>query len=81
MIPKIIELLETMLEEEEKWCQERSVSVVFRSLMTLCKDNPNLDMEYCRKLTAQFTKDEQKRLGKLLADNKIKMLNSHCSFL
>jgi RNA polymerase primary sigma factor len=44
--------------------------------MTLCKDNPNLDMEYCRKLTAQFTKDEQKRLGKLLADNKIKMLNS-----
>lgn len=76
MIPKIIELLETMLEEEEKWCQERSVSVVFRSLMTLCKDNPNLDMEYCRKLTAQFTKDEQKRLGKLLADNKIKMLNS-----
>ena len=76
MIPKIIEMLEKMLQEEEKWCKERSVSGVFRSLMNLCKDNPNLDTEYCRKLTNQFTKDEQKRLGKLLADNKIKMLNN-----
>ncbi len=76
MIPKITEMLEDMLKEEEQWCKERSVSGVFQNLMKLCKDNPNLDTEYCRKLTAQFTKDEQKRLGKLLSDNKIKMLNN-----
>ena len=76
MIPKIIEIIEEMLVAEEKWCRERSVSSVFQNLMELCKDNPNLDAEYCHKLTAQFTKDEQKRLGKLLSENKIKLLNN-----
>lgn len=72
VIPKIAEIVEKLVSEEEEWCNKRSVSSVYKLIKAL---GPELEYVRFQELCQEFTKDEQKRLQRLMQENKIKLLN------
>lgn len=74
-VPKILEVLESSLDNEEQWLSEREVSKVYAKIEATVKDKAvALAFEDYQELSKEFTKDEQKRLQRLLNDNGYKVV-------
>ncbi len=73
-IEKLAERAEELLQIETSWCQERAVNKVFGKVYSIAQKQEALEYDEYQQLCREFTKDEQKRLGKLLADNKVRII-------
>ncbi len=72
-IPKMAEIVEELIAQEEAWCQARMVSVAYKAIKEANEGKSGNELEVYQAATKEFTKDEQKRLQRLLAENKIKI--------
>ena len=73
-VEKLIERVEELLLVETNWWQERAVNKVFGKVYAIAQKREALEYDEYQQMCKEFTKDEQKRLGKLLADNKVKIV-------
>jgi len=74
-IPKLADLVEELVEEEEVWCKERSVSQAYKTVKDASGRQAGVEYDYFQDICSEFTKDEVKRLQHLLAENKIRLFN------
>ena len=73
-IETLVENAEKLLQIETVWCQDRAVNKVFGKVYSIAQKQEALEYDEYQQLCKEFTKDEQKRLGKLLVDNKVRIV-------
>jgi RNA polymerase primary sigma factor len=66
---KLLDQMETLLSQEEAWCNERAVNVVYRLVQTIFPKEKSIELTQLDKYCSAFTQDEKKRLQRLMLEN------------
>ena len=72
-IAKLLAQAEELLDQETRWCDSRTVHLVYKKAQELAGESHVLDKAVYEQLCAAFTQDEKKRLKTLLEENKFKV--------